>query len=114
MNMEDFVELVFIDTGSAQWTVRDAAVMRGRYIVLPLGSPRAQMRIFARPDGQLRAYEFPAGEQRGTRASHLQRQLDRSRELPREFFDPALVLIVQATAGAKSRERLKASISGRP
>ncbi len=112
--MADLDGIVFIDTAGCPWHVRDAAVLRARYVVLPLESPRAQMRLFTRADGQLRAYEFPARELHGTRASHLQRQLDASRELPREFLDPALVLSVQATAGSSSRSRTKASVSGRP
>lgn len=78
----------FVDPQGEHWRVRDALYLNSRHLVLPLCSSRAAYRVFSPREGTPRVYFFKARELRGTRVSHLVRQLRESGEVG--VIDPAL------------------------
>ena len=79
----------FVDATGTHWRVVDAAHVNGRPVVLTLGSSRAAYRVFSPHDAPVRVYFFRPRELRGTRPSHLVRQLQASGELG--TVDPVLL-----------------------
>ncbi len=86
--------LWFVDGDGRRWHAIDAAVVRGRYVVLPLGSERAERRLFISFDGQSRSYGFCARDSHAATASRLLRQLQASTGLEEGELDPAVVIMM--------------------
>lgn len=85
-------DLCFVDEDGRRWQAIDAAVIRGRYVVLPTGSERAERRLFISSDGQSRSYSFRARDSHAATAPRLLRQLEASTGLEEGGLDPAVVI----------------------
>lgn len=93
-------ELDFVDSTGARWRVCDTALLHDRRLVLPIGSGRAELRVFLSQFGQVRGYVFGERESRAYRLSRLERQLGRASLLDSTTLDPALDVVFRTAMRA--------------
>jgi hypothetical protein len=81
-------EPFYLDFEAVRYRVHDTSFAAGRHRRLPLGSPRANYRIFVTATGERRAYQIKRGERAACTTAELVRQLKEAQFLGSTPFDP--------------------------